>query len=697
MLKKLLSFLVILTVITLLISEIELTKTNNINAWNTMGNDGSSLIISIHDEKNKIYENIVYLSKKYNANFMKNTTIWDSEGEYTFIKSIYLNHDFEYNLPLLSGKMLTYQDNDTLQYISTNNNDNHNQVGQLNIPLSDPTLEIWTLKKLLNENQVLDGTYYVQLGNFQDQDAFIAECCQLFSMDQAELLNNSNTSLNISSFNIFKVLNIILCILIDITIIYYTVNSLKKIFILKIHGYSLLKIYWQFNRFYLLFELGSILLAIVFAKFLLTNPNTVFMKGLIQKYVMLFFITLAGSSLFYILSSSLEINQFIKGKNFNNVIVKFNYLFKIIALAGIAILLSFSLANLNQSMQMIKKRKNWVPYENYAVLDYYDMRDYTSSSTDTEIEALKEYYHILTDKGAIYTSYDQQNNIMKVNTNYLNYIGIDIENIKNTNENNRIFLTPDSLKQEAEKIIIKSQKEKQEEKSFTLYFYDNSNINDIFTLDTRTNSSFTNQVIFDVITINNIDKWELLNMTSTGINSSLKIPLHSISLDEVNSLANRYLSDTLGKPTYHTIEYIFSNEDQINKDLFEATLPMLWIVVIIYIFINIQTMQIFVMTNIKSLMLKRLHGYSFDKRYSSFIKIQIIIDSAILLLFITTSIIFMLNTSNNLYIQIKPQYSLLLCGVLLVIIDGIFIFYKMRKIESKSIIQFIKGENYGNH
>lgn len=697
--KKILFILILIAIILQSFLAIEGTKQKNIDAWNAMGNDGTALKINLSGDRDFIFNNISLLSSKYNANFMKNTTIWQNDQDYILVKSLYLSHEFEYQFNFFSGNMLTQDNNFNSQYISTNVTNDIEQIGHLNVPLSEPNMEIWTLKKLKNSSYPMDGTYYVQVGNFQNSKAFIEECSQLFMIEPSELLSTNNDFIEMP-FSILKVLNVIICFLILIVLIYYYFNSIKRMFILKINGYSIWKIYWNLNKIFLMLEMGSFIVLPIFLLALVKNPNKIFMIYLISQLLILLGVTVLGSLTSILMLQSLNIVAFIKGKNYQNILIGFNYFFKLVILSVIVFILSYCLANLSQSEQIMRHRKGWREFDSFAVLDYYDSVNYKSyEENNNRLLSIKTYYELMEEKGAIYAQYFQEDNVMKINNNYLEYLNLFDQNGKKlidfSKSKDRLYILPLSEMGKENTIIEHIHPN---DRAYSILYYDNLCTNLFFLMDTRVSSEpYHNNLIFDIVTADNMDELEVLNITSTGINSPLKIPTNMIEVDEINEVALNYINSEFGRPIYHTIKNVFAYEDMMTLTIYKNTILALVITIIIYLFITFQTSRIFIEANMKNLTIKKLHGFSFKKRYDSFIQVQIVINLIIIILFVILCIIFMNSTANNLYINIIPQYKYLIVGLLLVVFDTILTYGYIRSIETKKLAQYIKGENYGNH
>ena len=55
------------------------------------------------------------------------------------------------------------------------------------------------------------------------------------------------------------------------------------------------------------------------------------------------------------------------------------------------------------------------------------------------------------------------------------------------------------------------------------------------------------------------------------------------------------------------------------------------------------------------------------------------------------------STANNLYIETAVNYKLFLFAFLLPILDTLISYFVIKNVENKQVMNFIKGEGYGNH
>ena len=673
--KRIIQLLLVLGIVVQSLLFIENVKKQNVNHWYHLF-DENSVTISITEDNDVLYQNIQYLSEKYNVNFIKDFTLWDENGNYRLVKGVYLNHELNPNLAV-TGRKLLPTDNETLSYLGSNQEENNNQIGTIHLALNDPQVEIRTLSSLKEENQLLSGTYQVQLGSVSSIDEFLNECSELFHISRDQLVTQS-TYLNVgSSFSYLKVVLAVILVVICLLMVYYFISNMKTIAILKLNGYDDYRIYFKFSYEFLVVEILASIVSLIYVMVSHGNVGFNVTLSLLISYVIFIILTLLSSCIFFIFIRSMSLIEWLKGQLYSKLLVRFNTIFKGLLLIVMSVILSFSLVNLNESIQIQKRRKAWSSYEDYALLDYFDLRDI---QREPHQEDLLGFYKLMNeDYQAYYVSLSDQ--VLKVNVNYLKTLDLTTEPI-DEGMTQPIYYVPNSLK-----VSYGIQE------NTLVYYYDYSN--EIFTFDP--NTPYIKEPIIQVVTENNMDELDLLNLTYTGIGSPLKVSTQKIALDKINQYAKNYLNDDLGIPTYHTIRQVFMDGDIQNQNLFKTSMIILILSSFVYLLITIQSILIYEQVHIKQIMIKKIHGYDFKKIYQPYIFTTIKINILIILIFIATAYFFMNSTANNLYIETAINYKLFLFAFLLPILDTLISYFVIKNVENKQVMNFIKGEGYGNH
>lgn len=185
--------------------------------------------------------------------------------------------DYFNDIELLNGRFLSNLDTESKNfYISSQKSKNKNQIGQLKIFGSTSKITIKPLKQSFDYLPV-SGTYYVETtGTYSFKDflkGFVNEINKKFDSSfevsdflQSGEVNDSYSGVSTSSLEQYNYLVLLVTLFL---LIYYIVNESKTIGVLKLNGYSNLRIWFQIvGKLLILTFCFSLLLSILCTIFL---------------------------------------------------------------------------------------------------------------------------------------------------------------------------------------------------------------------------------------------------------------------------------------------------------------------------------------------------------------------------------------------------------------------------------------------
>lgn len=332
----------------------------------------------LNDPKEMI-ELIMSSSKKYKTNIFRPATNFSTNDKVEISKYVLLTQQTDYfnGIELSQGKFLSKLDTQSENfYLSTHKSKDKNQIGQ--IEKFGITSEI-TIKPLKNSFDYLpvNGTYYAEIkGKYSFEDflkGFVNEINEKFDSTfeindflQTREVNDSYAEISTSSLQQYNYLILIVTLFL---LIYYIVNESKTIGVLKLHGYSNIRIWFQIvGKLLILTFCFSLLLSIICAIFL-PGSTFSFIMNTIMKQIINYLIIGSLSILTYFYIRKVKVNLAIKNKKDTNSIFIFNSILKIVCSVLIIVIGS---STLNQYSEVKKKQshlEDWKVSKDYGVFN----------------------------------------------------------------------------------------------------------------------------------------------------------------------------------------------------------------------------------------------------------------------------------------------------------------------------------------
>lgn len=433
--------------------------------------------ILIPDEVNNrdqsiIYDSMVKVLRDHKANIFYNRMIGDNK----VIKYIYLsNMKFSSNYVITKGRMLNIEENDSNNFLSSQDTSQGKQIGKIGTFDGKLIIEIHTLKSMVQSDFNLGGYCTVQLSKNDNINKF--------NQDLEKSLDTNNIQVTpkdkyILTYDSNKWLIPALYISIIFLILYHIIKSYKKYGIKKMLGYSSVKIWLEESSIILIMQVIIMILVFIgMSIYLFKEKNVYFLKFLkivlahdIEQLIALFVV----SSIPFIYLINIRIENVVKNKLPIFEVIVFNSITKIFL-----IILCFNLINVGiNNYQRIRNifndnYKRWQNTENYYVIPAGN-----SKSSDVEQDKFEQIqvslYNNLNKDGAILadfylysptqrkimlseSKYSYERDNITINPNYLKSNVIYDSNNKpisvSENETNIILLVPEKYKNSESSII----------------------------------------------------------------------------------------------------------------------------------------------------------------------------------------------------------------------------------------------------
>ncbi|KIU10962.1 bacteriocin-associated integral membrane family protein [Bacillus subtilis] len=683
----------------------------------------------LNDPKEMI-ELIMSSSKKYKTNIFRPATNFSTNDKVEISKYVLLTQQTDYfnGIELSQGKFLSKLDTQSENfYLSTHKSKDKNQIGQ--IEKFGITSEI-TIKPLKNSFDYLpvNGTYYAEIkGKYSFEDflkGFVNEINEKFDSTfeindflQTREVNDSYAEISTSSLQQYNYLILIVTLFL---LIYYIVNESKTIGVLKLHGYSNLRIWFQIvGKLLILTFCFSLLLSIICAIFL-PGSTFSFIMNTIMKQIINYLIIGSLSILTYFYIRKVKVNLAIKNKKDTNSIFIFNSILKIVCSVLIIVIGS---STLNQYSEVKKKQshlEDWKVSKDYGVFNPlyigHDIEDVNNGKPQLTND-IDNIYPILNKMGALLidtreyeeefirlnSSYKGIRSIV-VNDNYLKQFPVynsEKQPISiNEREKRLILLVPEKYKQHREK-IIKFFKEDRKESAvaydeeflgrYVPKYLKEPKIHIIWTASGQKIFSFNPEVfkaednliidpIIQVVTENNSLVGDRNTILGNGSRDPLKIKLNNRDSKKTMNILVPYLKK------YHlddNLKYLVSlNQYALNeiKELhseISSLLALAAVLAVALVLLIVQNSVIYFNKKQQKFVVYRLFGIGFFRTFKDYMTLFFIL--------------WLIQFISCIVIKRGITLNLLICIVFLLILELVTSIIALIIIERRNKIKVMKG------
>lgn len=594
------------------------------------------------NSKDETYQKLINVLDKYNASifFLRQ----DNDVQ---IKYVYLNDYSYFDNYKIEGNVLTKSDLNTVNYLSTQNNMDDNQLGIIEEFGGDNAIEIRTLNEMsLSDNRTLDGYCYVQLQN-DNINEFVKYLQKEMGLTRPiEKFKNTNYDTTSVQSNLSSIITIFYIVIL-LLVLFNILKSYKVIGIKKLLGHSFIDMVKE--------ELCSILAMQVIAMtlssvlvgvFLFKKVNIYtldFAGNLIEQFgketIIIIFISLVP----YIYINKITVKDIIKNKRNTFEIILFNTLIKLVLLVVITFMGVSLFSNYNRIKSLYTgDYKNWEKASNYMCV----------SQTTIPLELIqteefkkdnKNLYDYLNKYGLIYAvfseyepgfrslnAYDYDNpyksDNIDVNPNYLKEnLVYDLNgkavNVSDDNENHILLIPEHYLDREQDiRDYYKS--------TFNSYlnYTDNREIDIIWIKDNQSLFSYNIEInpddgnmvkdpVINVITQNNshISDYDRILLTS---GNPVKIPL-SDDYDLKETFKKAFEDVNIDNCDFTIVKANDQIASEINevKKIVKYNLTGLGIVFICFVIIIIQNISNYYEQYKMDIFIKQFHGYKYFDKY----------------------------------------------------------------------------------
>lgn len=677
------------------------------------------------EKLNKIEE----LAQKENINIYK--IVYkpkkDTNKQTIIIYSAIGNQEkFNNKFKIKNGRSLNKNDSSE-SYLSTINNNDISQIGQLNLFQRNYIIELKLMSSADEEN--IRGNYYIDTDNSQNIELIKEYLKKDLGFELSEA-NNSVQVLNENNIkeNIVVVVSIIL-LMILISILYYILLNFKELAIKKMFGFSnrnliFKSIIKEIVKLYIKSLICISLIQGIIIYFYNEGANIFeyYSWWIIIQLIVVLICTLISISPSFVVYK-IEVSEMLKNKKPVRFMQALNYISKIV----ISVCLFSMITNLTNNYIEFKNQNSnkeiWENTKNYSFYEYkYDFSNYSSDKrlqlSHELSEKSKKLFKINNDNGAILavpsetilnpylkdmsgdvkdynpnsginikinpnylkenTIYDTEGNKIKIDNDYGDYLIIlvpekyrneekDIKAVYQKWYQNRRFLDEDIYNES-----IGNPKETHKEVEVKLIYTKNSQ--KCFSYNFNINSK-NNNYIDDPILI-------VINSENMGADCYLSYMTGGTFFPYVNDIENAYTelsneissvglqNEIISTPLLYSRvdEYIYNLNNTINIQIFSVTvLGILELIISIFISLNYIERKKY-----KNSILM-IHGYSFYKRHYIFF-------ISIFLSFIPIYVFGILRNTGIKYVLI---YSIIECILTYLII---------KVLENKKTRNVLKGE-----
>lgn len=368
----------------------------------------SVVFSSENSDKEEIYSLLDKELKKYNGNLYCMGI--DEDKKYTKYVLAYNAEPFN-TLSLKRGHFFDKDDYTSQKYLSTNDSDDNNCIGVINVFGKDIDYNIKTLKSYFDYNtDPLNKTYTI---DFKDINSF-----KNFKDD----INNDGIAVTVSDYELMNSIGetpsffhfaIIATIVISLIIFYDLILSSKKIGIEKLLGFDSFTIWRSRVIPIIAMEFIIFILFTCISSLIMFDDFNILLIGFLKKlfvyYIVIIAITLVMISIPFVYIGFISIDTAIKNRKPLKAVLRFNNFIKMLVNCVFMVIVISLVSQIN-SIQALKNDKyaNWEKLKNYVYISSWriDNNSCWSGETEEDYDKFKQLYDKINKKGGIYADFE---------------------------------------------------------------------------------------------------------------------------------------------------------------------------------------------------------------------------------------------------------------------------------------------------
>lgn len=614
-------------------------------------------------------------------------------------------------------------------YLSTDTPEETDQLATIYDLFADDHIQIWSLEKWMDDVGDMSGEYIMTSNNPIRQNEIIEFLSLATGMSDEELQQQKyfEISDNSAMLYVFVALFLVNGLLFSLFVVFYALNSSKKIGICKLNGWRNVDIFAVLTKDMFFWTAISTLVIDCALMVFIKGLNREFLISLLQVQLFILFIELVLSSGMMLIISRYRIADMIKNRTRLRFVLVLSGGVRVVLL-GVTIAALFfipkELLNISQELETIS---NWEKYGQYYVLNHTEIGediDSIAGGSHALDESYAALYDSLCDRGAIYALgeshlysvllnqsattlgidltqdiYKQELEIVSVNPNYLKVFPIVDESgetiLVDEGAEERIILIPASQAGEMESLRDLFRAAYIDDCRSVARFY-GAEIPDMdmdsirvdvrvyqspikfFSFNTRLGDGdgyMLNEPIIEVLTKSNMSFFERSAIIASGADSPLKLSEElALGEDMPQILKDVGLDDN--NLRYGKLVNWFYDEISRYKDAIYQLTIVLSLAFLVSIVVGYYLNVIFIESNMQRILVKKLLGHRLKERYRNIF----------LYLFIS-------------YALFTATFSVIvgftwITGILLLFllaIDLLILIAFLRHIEKKNVLSKIKG------
>lgn len=652
----------------------------------------------------EVYEIIKDTLKEVNGNIYYDRLEGESRTKYVYVTDNKCFSDLS-----VEGRMISVDDMESNNYLSTQNINDSEQVGKLLSFSEGISFEIKSLKSMIEDGYMLDGYTYVSFNSNNNINEFSSKLEERLGIDKIEIQEELSGVSSESSLNIILIGALYLIVI--LTIIYGLIKSYKKIAIQKLMGISERDIWIKLMGGIVSNYLLSILFVIIlFSIMLFKSYNILYFEFI---YKIIFIYTMELLALIIIIAipfqyiRKVKIVNMLKNKKPTKEIVAINFVVKVIFMVVFIIIINLCLNQYEKKeIAYINSFEQWDEIDQYYSIPYVVNQPDDIMMQSSYWENQKNIYTDFSNDGGILcdfteyspgvreireseTTYEYERNRVKVNPNYLEkYPVYDIDNNRikiDESEEGFVFLIPEKYKPDENEIleIIKFQRSDgnnvyDESKGIKFIWIKNSQ--KLFSMLVEVNPEEGNLVedsIIEVVTNSNGNDFSYMCMLGISGNPyKIKVPESENPKEYIKSVLKKYGYSNYVSEVVKVNDGILGESSNI-KDVLKSlaiTVGTLGTIIIMIIF---QGVYNFFEQSKQKIIIRQLSGYRWIDKYKEYLLL-----SAFSWFIIINSLI----VSNLINIQ-----YIIIISISCIIVELLATIVAFYIINNKKIAKVIKG------
>lgn len=469
------------------------------------------------------------LAKRYHVSIVKT----DSQED-TVIKSGVFD---EATFPV-SNFGLTHLDFDKYPDGFYTNEPLKRRIGTISVFLDAKKVRLQQLSSYFkNQANSTNGSYTITSTSSYSKEDILNDISTFLGVTTKEL-TEQRTFIKVGYVNQQVIITVIILVILGVVLLLgifiYPLTQMKAIGIMKTLGYSNLGIFIDYLKPQVLTLILTSLVIDFCCSFLKAKPQY-YMMGLIwsQFIVLLLFALL--TLLVFSFIQTITISAMLSGFNGYKVGEYVGYAVKLFMIGVVAFSSLIAIPTLKDLKSARDKYTVWHQYaSNLVTIDAYKLSDQLNNAMMSNEEVFNSYFAELyktleKEVGAYYIRYDELSSsklpIMSVNKNYLQHIGLSVDNDKT---DTRVFLLPESLKSQEENIKKQLSQyavsllayEQQENASVSVKIDYYAQQKKVFSFNDLSNQQVTNPIF--LLVTDNLAYEEAAYLSTTGLNSPIK-------------------------------------------------------------------------------------------------------------------------------------------------------------------------------